>query len=147
HELEIIGIAEPDEVRRRKFQAKFSLTRNQVFSDWQAVLDAKIKADFVIICTMDRAHFQPTLAFLKNGFDVLLEKPMSPHFKECLEMHRVAEAHNQKLTICHVLRYTPFWTKVKSMVVAGDIGDIVSIQLNENVEIMHMSHSFVRGNW
>ena len=33
------------------------------------------------------------------------------------------------------------------MISDGKIGDIASIQLNENVEIMHMSHSFVRGNW
>src|SRR5699024_9499938 len=36
---------------------------------------------------------------------------------------------------------------IKQIIAEGRIGDVVSLQLNENVEIMHMSHSFVRGNW
>src|SRR5699024_8731781 len=36
---------------------------------------------------------------------------------------------------------------MKRVVSEGQIGKIASIQLNENVEIMHMAHSFVRGNW
>ncbi|WP_341481986.1 Gfo/Idh/MocA family oxidoreductase [Macrococcus armenti] len=51
------------------------------------------------------------------------------------------------MSVCHVLRYTPFWTNIKQLIDQDKIGDIISIQLNENVEIMHMSHSFVRGNW
>ncbi len=33
------------------------------------------------------------------------------------------------------------------MIDEGRIGEVVSLQLNENVGVMHMSHSYVRGNW
>src|SRR5699024_1056366 len=39
------------------------------------------------------------------------------------------------------------WQTIKQIIAEGRIGDDVSLQLNENVEIVHMSHSFVRGNW
>ena len=51
------------------------------------------------------------------------------------------------LMICHVLRYTPFFRKLKEIIDSGRIGKIVSIQHNENIGIYHMAHSFVRGNW
>ncbi|MDZ7542955.1 gfo/Idh/MocA family oxidoreductase, partial [Clostridium perfringens] len=99
------------------------------------------------ICTMDRMHREPTLKALELGYHVLLEKPMSPDPQECVEMELAAKEHQRSLTICHVLRYTPFWQAIKKEIDNGEIGQIVSIQLNENVGNMHMSHSFVRGNW
>ncbi len=84
---------------------------------------------------------------LDLGYHVLLEKPMSPSPEECIKMVEKAKEMDRTLTICHVLRYTPFWSRIKSIVQNGNIGQIASIQLNENVEYMHMSHSFVRGNW
>jgi len=92
-------------------------------------------------------HYEPTLKALELGYHVLLEKPMSPDPKECVEMELAAKKHNRMLTICHVLRYTAFWSAVKRVINEDRIGKIVSIQLNENVGNMHMSHSFVRGNW
>jgi predicted dehydrogenase len=62
-------------------------------------------------------------------------------------MEQAARKYNRQLTICHVLRYTEFWSTIKKVIAKGDIGEVVSLQLNENVEVMHMSHSFVRGNW
>jgi predicted dehydrogenase len=77
----------------------------------------------------------------------MLEKPMSPDPKECLEMEQAARDNDRLLTICHVLRYTPFWNTIKKVIQEGRIGEIVSIQLNENVGYWHIAHSFVRGNW
>lgn len=51
------------------------------------------------------------------------------------------------LTVCHVLRYAPFYRTLKEIVDQKKIGDIVSIQWNENVGHWHQAHSFVRGNW
>src|SRR5699024_8541829 len=104
-------------------------------------------ADIAIVCTLDRYHFVPTMKALSLGYHVLLEKPMSPVPAECVAMERAANENNRQLAVCHVLRYTSFWDKIKEVIEAGTIGQVASIQLNENVEIMHMSHSFVRGNW
>lgn len=147
HELEIVAVAEPNEGRRTRFQNDFSLENKDCYTGWEELLAAGKTADIAIICTMDREHFAPTVTALKLGYDVLLEKPMSPVPKECVDMERVAQKYNRKLTICHVLRYTDFWGTIKQVVDDGKIGEIASLQLNENVEVMHMSHSFVRGNW
>ena len=146
HELKIVGVAEPNSIRREKFQEQHGLSDKQCHSDWETLLTNN-PADIAIICTMDRAHFEPTMQALKKGYHVLLEKPMSPDPSECIQMNEAAHKYNRKLSICHVLRYTDFWSTIKEVVDDGTIGDIASLQLNENVEIMHMAHSFVRGNW
>jgi len=46
-----------------------------------------------------------------------------------------------------VLRYAPYFIKLKELIHSGAIGELISIQHFEPIEHIHMSHSFVRGNW
>ncbi|MFJ7936121.1 Gfo/Idh/MocA family protein [Sporosarcina sp. NPDC096371] len=147
HELEFVAVAESIPERRAAFAQEYGLSESQCFGSWEEMFENDIEAEVAFICTLDREHYEPTLKAMEKGYHVLLEKPMSPDPKECISMVETAKKHNKLLTICHVLRYTPFWQNIKSIIDKGEIGDIVSIQLNENVEVMHMSHSFVRGNW
>lgn len=147
HELQMVAVAEPNDQRRERFQQTYNLAEENCFATWEELFAKEKMADIAVICTQDRHHFQPTMKALERGYHVLLEKPMSPDPQECIDMERAARMYDRQLTICHVLRYTPFWQTIKQIIAEGRIGDVVSLQLNENVEIMHMSHSFVRGNW
>ncbi|MBQ4604038.1 MAG: gfo/Idh/MocA family oxidoreductase, partial [Clostridia bacterium] len=49
--------------------------------------------------------------------------------------------------VCFVLRYAPFYRKIKDLILAGEIGEIISIQTSEFVSYHHMSTSHVRGKW
>ncbi|WP_077297890.1 Gfo/Idh/MocA family protein [Virgibacillus pantothenticus] len=147
NELNIIAVAEPNAERRTSLVKEHLIMEANSYDSWEPLLEKDKFADIAIICTLDREHFNPTIKALKQGYHVLLEKPMSPDPKECIEMERVAKQENRQLTICHVLRYTQFWSKIREIIQKGVIGEVASVQLNENVEIMHMSHSFVRGNW
>ncbi|SFT02246.1 Gfo/Idh/MocA family protein [Paenibacillus sp. BC26] len=147
HELKFVAVAEPDKERREKFAQEHHIPAEQCFASWEEVLEQPQLADIMMICTQDRMHHEPTIQSLNKGYHVLLEKPMSPDPRECIEMEQAAKENNRLLTICHVLRYTPFWSTVKRIIDEGRIGEVVSIQLNENVGYWHIAHSFVRGNW
>jgi predicted dehydrogenase len=59
----------------------------------------------------------------------------------------VAKECDRKVVVCHVLRYTPVYQKVKELLDAGTIGEVVSMTGIQNVGWWHQAHSFVRGNW
>ena len=147
NELKIVAVAEPNDERREKIRKQHHLPETDCFSSWEKILSMEKAADIAIITTMDKQHYGPTMKALELGYHVLLEKPMSPDPQECIAMERQARKYDRQLTICHVLRYTEFWKTIRQVIADGTIGDVASLQLNENVEIMHMSHSFVRGNW
>lgn len=147
HEVNIIAVAEPNIERRERVQHAHDLVEENCYETWEQMLSEGKKADIAIVCTLDRDHYEPTMQALELGYHVLLEKPMSPDPKECIEMEQAAVKNNRQLIIGHVLRYTDFWSEIQQLIAKGTIGDVASIQLNENVEVMHMSHSFVRGNW
>jgi predicted dehydrogenase len=46
-----------------------------------------------------------------------------------------------------VLRYTPFYRKVKKIIESGALGKIVSVCAREGVGAWHQAHSYVRGQW
>lgn len=146
-ELVFVAVAESDPVRRIWFAEKHGIPAERCYESWEQLLAEPLLADIALICTQDRMHYEPTIQALNKKYHVLLEKPMSPDPRECLEMEQVARENNRLLTICHVMRYTPFWIKIKQIIEQGSIGEIASIQLNENVGYWHIAHSFVRGNW
>lgn len=147
NEVKFVAVADPDPSRRGNFADNHGIPVNHRYNSWEEVLNQSKLADVMVICMQDRMHFQPTIQALSAGYHILLEKPMSPNPKECVEMVQAAEKNRRLLSICHVLRYSPFWSSLKKRINRGDIGEVVSIQLNENVGYLHMAHSFVRGNW
>ena len=147
NDLKIVAVAEPDEERRTVTAAKHHIDSSLVFTDWKDLFQLGKIADCAMVCTQDRFHVEPVKEALKLGYHVMCEKPMSPNAAECIEMGQFAEKYHKTLTICHVLRYSPFYTKLKEVVDSKVIGDIVSIQHIESVGYWHQAHSFVRGNW
>ncbi|WP_029192386.1 Gfo/Idh/MocA family protein [Paenibacillus harenae] len=146
-DMKVVAVAEPDAERRGRLQREHGIEDEMCYENWEDLLAGEAIADAALICTQDKMHFEPTMKALASGYHVLLEKPMSASFEECIRMQEQAERHNRMLTICHVLRYTRFFQTLKGLLDNGAIGRLMSIQHNENVGYWHQAHSFVRGNW
>lgn len=146
-ELEIVSVAEPAEDIRKKAQKLHNIPDNMAFKDWKEIAKLPKIADFAIISTQDKMHYEPALALIEKGYNLLLEKPMAPTAKECKEITLAAEKKGVKVIVCHVLRFTPIFCKIKDIIDSGEIGEVTSVIHAENVGYMHYGHSYVRGNW
>lgn len=146
-QLDIVGVAEPVTVRNERYAKKHNIEDKNRFKTWEDVFKVPKFADAVIITTPDNLHYGPCMAALKMGYDVLLEKPISPSEKECRDILNLAKKNGRIVAVCHVLRYAPYFVKLKEMMHNGSIGEIISIQHLEPIQHVHMSHSYVRGNW
>jgi len=146
-EAKIVAVAEPNEYCRSLIAKQHDIPSDMLFDTWEEVLDQPKFCDAVMICTQDRMHYEPAMRALELGYDILLEKPISPDLQECINIAKLAEAKGRIVSVCHVLRYTSFFRKIKELLDSGIIGKLISIQHNENVGFWHQAHSFVRGNW
>lgn len=146
-DLKFIAVAEPIEERRLSFKKAHNIEDDKVFKDYKELFNHTIEADCVFVCTQDQDHFAPVMLALEKGYHVLCEKPMSGSLAECEAMVKASLKYNKTLAVCHVLRYTPFFLKVKSLIEEGALGRVISINLTENVAFCHYAHSFVRGSW
>ena len=144
---QIVAVVEPNTERRKIAAEKFCIADELCFTCVEEFFAKGKLADALILASMDKDHYAQTMAALDCGYDILLEKPVSPDPKECLRIAKKAKELNRKIVVCHVLRYTNFFSKIKEIVDSGELGRIVAIQHSENVGNFHIAHSFVRGNW
>ena len=146
-QLQIAAIAEPREDRRRLLGDALNIPEDRRFASWQELLKQPKLADCAFVCTLDDDHTAPAVKAMEKGYHLLLEKPMSNTEEECRLIVETAKKTGRKLAVCHVLRYTPFFMKLKELVEQGRIGEVTTINQIENVGYWHQAHSFVRGNW
>lgn len=146
-ELKIVAVAEPKADRYALVCAQTELQKAARFDSWEQLLDGPRIADAALICTLDGQHTAPALAALEQGYHVLLEKPMSNTEEECRAIAAASRKAKRVLSVCHVLRYAPFYQTLKRLLDAGEIGETATISQIENVAYWHHAHSFVRGNW
>ncbi len=145
--FQVVAVAEPIESRREDIKKKHGIADDMCFTDWREMFKNGKIADVAIVATMDRDHFEPAMAAIDLKYDLLLEKPVSPEPEECIKIANNAEKNGVKVIVCHVLRYTPMFNKIKDIIESGKIGRVMSINHEECVGNVHQSHSFVRGNW
>ena len=145
--LRIIAVADPVEERRQTVAAEHGLDPGAVYDRWERLLDSDQAAAVAIVATGDTLHVGPTLAALGRGYHVLLEKPMALDPGHCVLLVDATERAGRILQIAHVLRYVPFYRKVKEILDSGVLGQIVHVELKENVAFWHMTHSYVRGKF
>lgn len=145
--LDIVGVAEPIKLRNERYAKKHNISEANRFDTWERVFERPKFADAIIITTPDRLHYAPCMKALEMGYDILLEKPIAPTEKECRDILSLAKKTNRIVAVCHVLRYAPYFIKLREIIQSGVLGKVVSIQHFEPIEHIHMSHSYVRGNW
>lgn len=146
-ELRFVAVAEPDPARRAQFAARYGVPESACFASWDALAARGQLGAAAFNCTMDAMHVDSTLALLKTGYHVLLEKPMATTADDCRTLVRAAEDAGRVLQICHVLRFTAMFSALHEIIASGRLGDIITVEHRENVVYWHMAHSFVRGNW
>ncbi len=146
-EFEIVGVADPDPLRRQRAAERFSIPAERCYESAEALAEQPKFADAVINGTMDAQHVATAIPLLRKGYDMLLEKPFAVNEKEMWELADVVQSTGRTVMICHVLRYAPFYAAIKREILRGTIGDIINIQETEHVSYHHLSASYVRGKW
>lgn len=102
------------------------------YTDYQDLLDNP-QIDAVSIATMWDQHTDPTLASLRSGKHVFLEKPMASTIADCERICAAADSSDQKLMVGHICRFNPRYAAAKREVESGRIGKIVAMAARRNI--------------
>ena len=144
--FKIACVCDNDQTKIDMAKAAWGVKDEDCFLDWEEFLKEK-RSDALVIATQDRDHVKMCIKALEVGYDILLEKPISPVEDELYELLEAYKKYQKKVIVCHVLRYAPAFLKVKELLDSGVIGKMVCIDWIEMVTYWHQAHSFVRGNW
>ena len=78
--------------------------------------------DAVIVATSVPTHYLLGKRVLEAGKHAFIEKPLAVRAADAEDLVRVAEAHDRRLMVGHLLEYHPAVRKVKELIDAGDLG-------------------------
>lgn len=145
--LKIVGVADPDRARCSAAAKRFGFSEDMCFSSAAELAKKGKIADAIINGTMDHQHYETAVPLLELGYDMLLEKPFAVNEDEMHRLLGVIRKNNNKVMICHVLRYSPFYLEIKKRIASGELGEIINIQTVEHVSYHHVTTAYVRGKW
>lgn len=147
NDVKISAICDIDKDKLNFYQNKYHVEKKDCFLNSEDFFKAGKLADILIIATMDQDHYSQAMKALDLKYHLLLEKPIALNLKQCLDIENKALKNNLYVVVCHVLRYSLFYKKIKEIVNSKILGNIININTTENVGYWHQAHSFVRGNW
>lgn len=145
--VKIVAVADIDAAKVQMAKDELGLSAEVCFESADELLKQPKLADLLCIATLDQDHVVQAVKAMELGYDLLLEKPISGLKEECDRILEVATRLGRKVVVCHVLRYSPFYRKIKEILDKGVLGDLMTIQAIESVGYWHYAHSFIRGNW
>lgn len=144
-QLRLAAIVEVNDLRRRAMADAFGLPDKYCYAHYDDFFAERLDADMVLISTPENAHFDPAVKAIDAGYHVLLEKPIAQRLDECREIARRARRRGVLVGVCHVLRYHPYFAKIRELVASGRLGHVVSVNHTASVGLDRATHSYVRG--
>lgn len=143
--LQPVAVVEVNDLRRRAFARDFGLPESRSYVHYDDFFADRVEADMVLISTPENAHFDPAVKAIDAGYHILLEKPIAQHLDQCREIARRARERGVLVGVCHVLRYHPYFVKIRELIASGEFGRIVSVEHTAAVGLDRATHSYVRG--
>ncbi len=142
-----VAIVEPNGCRRDNFGRLGNISVENRYDNVDEFFCGPKKADAVVICSPDVTHYRYAIESLRHGYHILLEKPIAATMEECREIADLAREKGLTVSVCHILRYHPYFSKIKEIIDSGELGEVVSITHSEAVGLDRSCHSYVRGAW
>ena len=109
------------------------LSPERIYKTYQEMIEKESRLpenermDFVTIVTPNFAHFAPAMLALENGFNVVIEKPITFSLDEAKQLKAKVEATGLLLLLTHTYSGYPMIKQARSMVKDGVIGKIRKI--------------------
>jgi len=122
HGDELVAVANHREETAATFAARHGIPR--VTSDWEA-LAADTDVDAAVVATPNALHAPQSIALLRNGKHVLVEKPMATSVAECDAMIDASRGTGAFLMVAHCWRFRDEVIAMRDRIAAGELGDVV----------------------
>ncbi len=93
----------------------------------EANMPADKRMDFVTIVTPNFAHFAPAMQALENGYNVVVEKPVTFTLEEAQKLKAKVEETGLMLLLTHTYAGYPMVKEAKQIIKAGSLGKVRKI--------------------
>jgi predicted dehydrogenase len=119
--VDVVALSEKDRATADSTAAELRVPK--AFGNSEDLLKDK-EIDAVHIATLNHLHYPLAKEAMKRGKHVLCEKPLAMNSVEAADLLDTAKKTGVVHAICHNMRYYPLVKQARSMVKAGEVGDV-----------------------
>jgi len=129
--------------KRAEFMSNYKGASIPVYDSFDTMMK-ETHPDAVIVTTIDRYHHEYIIKALEYGADAISEKPMTIDDEKCNAILEAEKRTGKKVIVTFNLRFTPFTTRIKELLLEGAVGKILSISYDELLDTSHGADYFRR---
>ena len=145
---ELVGFCDVNEGRLRLTQGKAKAKSGRTIPIYLAKdfdrMVSETKPDVVIVTTVDVFHHQYIIRAMELGCDAMTEKPFTNGDEKVRMILDAMKRTGRKCRVTFNYRYSPPRTQVKDILMAGTIGDVLSVDFHWMLNTQHGTDYFRR---
>ena len=111
---------------------KLQLPEERLYKNYEEMAELESKKgngiDFVSIVVPNKFHYPVAKEFLKNGINVVCDKPLAVSLEEARELKKLARKEDLLFAVTYVYSGYPMVKQARELVRSGEIGEIRVIQ-------------------
>jgi predicted dehydrogenase len=132
---ELSAIADPDREALEYTRAEYGDGETILFEDYNSLYERQgLKLDAAIVATPNDLHAKSIIPVFERKIISVFEKPVANTIEDCAAIWKSWKENGEPLTFLgFVLRYTPFYSRIKNMLDSGEIGQIMAMEANEQM--------------
>ena len=140
--VEFVGLCDVNPKRVEASKALMGVSC-PTFTNFDDML-IKTKPHVVMVTTKDAHHSEYIVKALDRGFDVMTEKPMVIDEKQCQAVLDAEKRNKRKIIVTFNYRFAPKHRTVKELIMAGEIGKVLSVDFAWYLDTSHGADYFRR---
>ncbi len=143
-EVEIVGLCDINQ-SRAEFVKKFIGINVPTFraGDFDRMI-AETKPDTIIVTTTDCFHEKYVVRAMELGCDTICEKPLAIESAQCQNLLDAEVKTGKKIITTFNVRHMTMAEEIKRVVSSGELGRIISVEFQENLDVHHGADYFRR---
>lgn len=140
--LEMVGLCDINPIRL-EYAKTYMGASCPVFTDFEEMVE-KTKPEKVIVTTTDCFHAKYICLAMDMDCDVITEKPMATDEMMAQDIIDTERRSGRDLTVTFNYRYSPEATKIKEVLLSGEIGEVTSVDFHYYLDVYHGASYFRR---
>jgi predicted dehydrogenase len=146
HDVQIVGVFEPDITLQRKYAQRYGLADAMLFTDLGSMLD-RTKPEAIAAFTNTFDHAAIVEAAAPRRIDVMMEKPLAVSNAHAQRIRRAAERGGIDVLVNYETTWYPshgaIWTLIKERGVAGGIRKMVALDGHRGPKAINVQPEFL----